>query len=129
LALQVCGDIPYEKDEQICSGEVRFRRILTGDCQNLILSCLRFRPQDRIPLSQILAHPWFRAASLPPPASQCFPNVVVAAGAASGHEEEEEDCAAANSAFVSGNYGEVVMIPKHEKAISESTPGNLPSSI
>jgi serine/threonine protein kinase len=119
----VCGDIPYEKDDQICSGEVRFRRILTGECQNLILSCLRFRPQDRIQLTQILSHPWFRSATLPPPPSECFPNVVVGV---------EEVCSTADSAFVgyagSGSYGEAMMIPKHEKTISESS-SNLPSSI
>jgi hypothetical protein len=125
---QVCGDIPYEKDEQICSGEVRFRRILTGDCQDLILSCLRFRPQDRIHLEHILAHPWFQAASLPPPPSECFPHAVL------------EDCSAASGAFVADGYdlasfggGDVVMIPKYENTMSDSlsssSAGHLPSSI
>jgi serine/threonine protein kinase len=55
----VQGDIPYEHDEQICSGQLRFRKIVTRDCQNLILRCLQLRPQDRIPLESILQHPWF----------------------------------------------------------------------
>ena len=60
----VCGDIPYEADAAICSGEVRFRKILTRDCQSLIHACLKLRPTDRIRLTDILAHPWFTSTSL-----------------------------------------------------------------
>ena len=59
----VCGDIPFEKDEQICNAELTFRRSLTKDCQDLIRSCLRIRPQDRIDLSSVLQHPWMTQLS------------------------------------------------------------------
>jgi len=58
----VQGDIPYEQDEQICSGELRFRKIITRECQSLIVSCLKQRPQDRIRLEDILRHPWFQVS-------------------------------------------------------------------
>jgi len=58
----VQGDIPYEQDEQICSGEIRFRKIITRECQSLILSCLQQRPGDRIKLEDILHHPWFNVS-------------------------------------------------------------------
>ena len=54
----VCGDIPFEKDDQICNAELVFRRNISPSCQDLIRSCLRIRPQDRIQLRDILQHPW-----------------------------------------------------------------------
>jgi serine/threonine protein kinase len=54
----VCGDIPFEQDEQICNAEVRFRRMLSEECRDLVKACLRIRPQDRITIDQILSHPW-----------------------------------------------------------------------
>jgi len=54
----VCGDIPFEKDEEICNAEVRFRNNVSKQCQDLVLSCLKVRPKDRIEIDDILAHPW-----------------------------------------------------------------------
>jgi serine/threonine protein kinase len=54
----VCGDIPFEQDEQICTAEVKFRTRLTHECQDLVRRCLRVRPADRVQLEDILHHPW-----------------------------------------------------------------------
>ena len=54
----VQGDIPFEKDEQIVLARLDFRRSLSDSCRDLIQSCLRMRPQDRIHLEDILSHPW-----------------------------------------------------------------------
>jgi len=54
----VCGDIPFESDEEICNAEITFRNKVSPDCQNLIRSCLRIRPKDRIQLPDILSHVW-----------------------------------------------------------------------
>ena len=55
----VCGDIPFETDEEICSADLRFRvATLSQECQGLVLACLRIRPRDRIRLEAILQHPW-----------------------------------------------------------------------
>jgi len=60
----VCGDIPFEKDEEICSADVRFRvATLSQECQDLVLACLRIRPKDRISLEAILEHPWMLDAA------------------------------------------------------------------
>jgi len=56
----VCGDIPFETDEDICNAELIFRNNVSESCQNLIRSCLRIRPGDRIQISQVLSHPWMR---------------------------------------------------------------------
>lgn len=54
----VCGDIPFEKDEEICNAEVQFRNNVSKHCQDLVLSCLKIRPKDRIDIHDILSHPW-----------------------------------------------------------------------
>jgi len=59
----VCGDIPFEKDEDIVKAEVNFRREVSPECQDLILSCLTVKQKDRISLESILSHPWLRDIS------------------------------------------------------------------
>lgn len=59
----VCGDIPFEADEAICKAQLNFTRSVTNDCEDLIRSCLKIRPQDRPSLVAILNHPWLLAVS------------------------------------------------------------------
>jgi len=58
----VCGDIPFEKDEEICEADVKFRVSVSAQCEELVLSCLKIRPGDRISLDKILSHPWLADA-------------------------------------------------------------------
>eukprot|EP00092_Neocalanus_flemingeri_P003213 GFUD01003437.1.p1 GENE.GFUD01003437.1~~GFUD01003437.1.p1 ORF type:complete len:333 (+),score=51.41 GFUD01003437.1:376-1374(+) len=57
----VCGDIPFEQDEQICNAEVSFRKNISDECKDLVKSCLRIRPNDRIQLEAIQCHPWMNS--------------------------------------------------------------------
>ena len=59
----VCGDIPFETDEEICNSDLIFKKHTSTHCQNLIRSCLRIHPRDRIELGQVLSHPWLEEDS------------------------------------------------------------------
>ena len=54
----VCGDIPFENDEQICLAKLEFRKQISSSCQDLVRSCLKVKVLDRIDLLDILKHPW-----------------------------------------------------------------------
>ena len=57
----VCGDIPFESDEQICTGKLEFRKHVSSSCQDLIRSCLEVQLEDRIDLAGIFQHPWMES--------------------------------------------------------------------
>jgi len=61
----VCGDIPFETDEDICGADPSFPSHVSSACRSLILSCLRLRPRDRLALESILSHPWVSPPIVP----------------------------------------------------------------
>jgi len=54
----VCGDIPFESDEQICCAELRFRYRVSAECQDLIRQCLTVDTALRPSMAALAAHPW-----------------------------------------------------------------------
>ena len=56
----VCGDIPFETDEQICRAELRFRTRLSAECQDLIRKCLQTEAGRRPSLEAVLKHAWLQ---------------------------------------------------------------------
>jgi len=54
----VCGDVPFEQDEEIMQASIHFRTRVSHDCQDLIQKCLQIHPSDRLRLEDILQHAW-----------------------------------------------------------------------
>lgn len=55
-----CGDIPFEKDDEICRAELFFREGVSSSLRHLIKSMLRVKPMHRLTLEEILEHPWMQ---------------------------------------------------------------------
>jgi serine/threonine protein kinase len=56
----ICGDIPFERDEQIVRAEVRLRKPASAEAEDLIRQCLNIDPACRPTLQEILAHLWMQ---------------------------------------------------------------------
>merc|ERR1712061_531344 len=72
-----CGDIPFETDAQIKRAALihpNFHR-LSHELQHLISRCLTINVEDRIKLSDILAHPWIARSQSQPMSviKKCLP--------------------------------------------------------
>merc|ERR1711936_3927 len=61
----VCGDIPFETDSQILLGLPDWgdNTRLSGECQDLLASCLHTDPTQRTSLHQISPPPWLRGSA------------------------------------------------------------------
>jgi serine/threonine protein kinase len=107
----VCGDIPFEQDEQICTAEIKFRTRLTHECQDLIKSCLRIRPNDRLRIEELLHHPWM---SMPLESSKTA--VVASPASASAASSSTMSLAAPGSNSVSASTSSSAVSSAHASA-------------
>ena len=59
----VQGTALFNTDIQILKAEVPFRRMVSTDCEDLLLACLTVDTRRRAKLEDILGHPWLREAT------------------------------------------------------------------
>lgn len=57
----VCGDIPFERDQEILEAELHFPAHVSPDCCALIRRCLAPKPCSRPSLEEILLDPWMQS--------------------------------------------------------------------
>jgi serine/threonine protein kinase len=70
----VCGDIPFETDEQIINAaHVEFRRTVSQGVRELVMKCLSMQPSARPSLEDLLNDPW-----MTPPADDRAVSLTVA---------------------------------------------------
>jgi serine/threonine protein kinase len=60
----VCGDIPFDNDDQIVRAQPFFPPFLSKSVKDLIRHCLSFNPASRPSLEEILHHPWMTTDTL-----------------------------------------------------------------
>lgn len=65
----VCGDIPFEQDDQILKGKLNFRGNLSEDLKDMISRLLSIKPTERPTFSEILDHPWLQDGDSSTPAA------------------------------------------------------------
>ena len=63
----VCGDIPFERDDEICAADLTWRKEISAGCADLIKCCLTVDQDMRIDMDNILSHPWMLDSSCPSP--------------------------------------------------------------
>ena len=71
----LCGDVPYETDQQIQQAQLLWfpQLRLSHEAKQLVSRCLNPDPEQRISLQQLAIHPWFSSSpSLPVDAPQPF---------------------------------------------------------
>jgi len=58
LFVMINGDVPFQSDQDICKGELRFRKHFSIAAKELIKECLQMDPADRLTLNEVSEHPW-----------------------------------------------------------------------
>ena len=54
----VCGNIPFETDDEILAAKICFKVKLSSECQQLVRRCLEVDVGKRINLEDVYKHPW-----------------------------------------------------------------------
>lgn len=102
----VCGDIPFESDQQICNAELRFRYRVSAECQDLVQSCLRVDTNQRATLATILHHPWLQDPRLSEQTllhQQLGPGLPIPQPGVQGHQIHNNNNGPANGSHGTGN--------------------------
>ncbi|CAF4551048.1 unnamed protein product, partial [Rotaria magnacalcarata] len=56
----VCGNLPFESEEDITGHKLTLKSYLSPELKNLIQRCLTQNPDRRPSLEAILEHPWLK---------------------------------------------------------------------
>jgi serine/threonine protein kinase len=60
LFVMVSGKQPFDTIGETLAGNIQFPEYVSEECRNLIKSTMELNPTDRISISIIREHPWFR---------------------------------------------------------------------
>ena len=65
----LCGDVPYETDDQILAAQLAWfpQLNISPEAKHVVRMCLTPDPEQRISMQQLLNHPWLSGSSLPEP--------------------------------------------------------------
>lgn len=104
----VCGDIPFEHDDQIIQANVAFRVLISTECQDLIRWCLKRNPSERPTIEQVLRHPWLQGLDTldSPPTSCSFDDSLESSHMGlSGAPIIDDDASSLDSSLYSSSHG------------------------
>ena len=129
----VCGDIPFEHDEQIVGAVVSFpvsssgHQLVSRQCQDLIRSLLEYRPMDRPSLEQILMNSWLQQQATTTTTTSTLVETAESVSSSSSLDDMDTTSSTSSSASNSVSPSVTIPVPSPRRA-SFTLGGSLPYS-
>ena len=101
----VCGDVPFECDEQISRARLTWfpQLKLSEDVRALIQGCLTVNPEKRLSLAEVANHPWVSSIEIPMRAKTNSNNMIFPPSLSSSEKAYSYSSSSSNSSSSSLN--------------------------